>query len=153
MKNRTTLKMAVLGMALLVSFSALAQKKSKDERMKALNGKKYTVQFYEIKAAGRGKAQASEIVIKGGEIQCNFTEDKLVCPPVSFQIASDTTYMEDDTEVKVYKLEATHSEEKDTFKWEATITNYDIEGTVVQSKGGVDKKKFEFAGTEKAKKK
>lgn len=153
MKNKITLKAAVLGMALLVTFSASAQKKKKDERMKALDGKKYTVQFYEIKAAGRGKALPSDITLKGGEILCDFTEDKISCPPATFQIITDSTYTEDDTEIKLYKIEAVISAEKDSFKWEATITNYDIEGTIVQSKGGIDKKKFEFGGTEKTKKK
>jgi hypothetical protein len=49
-------------------------------------------------------------------------------------------------------FEAEYSEEKNEYKWEATVTNYDIEGTVTQSKSGVEKKKFEFSGTEKTKK-
>ncbi|MGQ0829445.1 MAG: hypothetical protein ACT4ON_13735 [Bacteroidota bacterium] len=153
MKNKITLKAAVLGMALLVTFSASAQKKKKDERMKALDGKKYTVQFYEVKAAGRGKAVPSDITLKGGEILCNFTEDKISCPPATFQIITDSTYTEDDTEMKLYKIEALVSVEKDSYKWEATIINYDIEGPIVQSKSGVHKKPSECAGTEKAKQK
>ena len=153
MKNSITLKVAVLGITLLTTFSAFAQKKkAKDERMKALEGKKYAVQFYEMKAAGRGKAIPDNVILKGGEILCNFTEDKIACPPTPFQIVLDSTYTEDETEMKMYKLEAQYAEDKDTYKWEATIINYDIEGTVVQSKGSVEKKKFEFSGSEKTKK-
>lgn len=154
MKNPITLKTAVLVMALLTTFSAFAQKKkAKDERMKALEGKKYVVQFYEIKAAGRGKALPDEILLKKGELLCNLMEDKISLPPTPFQIIMDSTYTEDEAEIKMYKIEGNHNEAKDTYKWEATIINYDIEGTVIQSKNGVEKKKFEFSGSEKTKKK
>jgi len=152
MKKRIILKTAVLGMALLTSFSTFAQKKKKDERSKALEGKKYAVQFYEVKATGRGKALPDNIMIKNGEIQSYLMEDKISLPPTRFQIILDSTYTEDETEMKLFKIEAQFTEEKDSYKWEVTIINYDIEGTVVQSKGGVEKKKFEFAGSEKTKK-
>jgi hypothetical protein len=49
-------------------------------------------------------------------------------------------------------FEATYSEEGNDFKWEATAINYDIEGIVTLTKKGVEKKRFEFTGTEKVKK-
>jgi hypothetical protein len=80
-------------------------------------------------------------------------EDKIALPPTKFQVIFDSTYTDEDTDVTMYKIEAMYTEEKDLYKWEATIINYEIEGSVVQSKNGIDRKKFEFAGSEKTKKK
>lgn len=149
MKNYCPFKTIILGIALVSTFPAFAQKKGKD---KTLTDRKYAVQFYEIKAAGRGKALPDNIMIKGGKIQSYLMEDKIALTTTPFKIVLDSTYTEDETEMHMIKIEAEHTEEKDNFKWEATIINYDIEGTVVQSKGGVEKKKYEFAGSEKTKK-
>jgi hypothetical protein len=119
---------------------------------KFLEGKKFDVQFYEMKATGRGKAVKSLLQFKSGKIEADLMEEKLALPPIPYVVTLDSTYTEDETEMHMVILEAAFSEEKTDYKWEATVTNYEIEGTVVQSKGGVEKKKFEFSGSEKTKK-
>ncbi len=151
MINRISFKSVILGMALFTTFSSFAQKKGKEKP--GLEDKKYAVQFYEIKASGRGKALPDNIMIKGGKIQSYLMEDKISLTTCPFKVVLDSSYTEDEVPMRMVKIEAEHTEDKEAFKWEATVTNYDIEGTVVQSKGGVEKKKYEFSGSEKTKKK
>ncbi|HEX8517833.1 MAG TPA: hypothetical protein VF868_16665 [Bacteroidia bacterium] len=152
MKNYSTIKTLFLSAGLILAVNASAQKKAAPAKNKFLEGKKYDVQYYELKAAGRGKALPSNFLIKGGKVESDLMYEKLGLGPAAYKVIMDTTYTEDETEMHMVKIEAELQEEKNEFKWEATITNYDIEGTVLQMKSGVEKKKFEFSGSEKVKK-
>lgn len=132
--------------AMLSSVHVYAQKN------KSLEGKKYTVQFYEMKASGRGKAVPSMVKFSGFKVSSDLMDDKIQLPPIAYKITTDSTYTEDDSEVHMIVFEATYTEDNTEYKWEGTVTDYDIEGTVVQSKGGIQRKKYEFDGGEKAKK-
>jgi hypothetical protein len=147
MKNSIALKTLLLSAGVFVSLSVSAQKH------KFIEGKKYDVNFYEVKPAGRGKAVASNFLVKGGKIESDLMYEKIALGPATYKVILDSTYTEDETEMHLLKIEAELQEEKNEYKWEVTVINYDIEGTVVQLKSGVEKKKFEFDGTEKAKKK
>lgn len=147
MKQIKTIRSIVIGISLITGLSATAQKS------KFLEGKKYDVQFYELKASGRGKATPSNFIIKGGKVESDLMFEKMGLGPASYKVILDTTYTEDESEMHMVTIEAELSEEKNDYKWEATITNYDIEGTIVQMKGGLEKKKYEFSGSEKTKKK
>lgn len=150
MKN--TLKITLVAISAVAVIGLSAFKGGTKGKNKFLEGKKYTVQFYEMKPAGRGKAQPSVIEIKGGKVMCNFTEDKMQCGPATYAVTLDSTYTEDETEMHMVTFTADFTEEKNEFKWEATVINYDIEGTIIQMKSGVEKKKFEYSGSEKTKK-
>lgn len=147
------LKIALIGIALVATSSAFAQqKKAKPEKNKFLEGKKYSANFYEIKAAGRGKAQPTQMFIKSGKVEADLMYEKIAAPPMVYTVTLDSTYTEDETEMHMVTFEALYSEEGNDFKWEATVINYDIEGIVTLTKKGVEKKRYEFTGTEKAKK-
>ena len=146
MKTTLTLKSLFLSLSLLAVATTFAQKS------KFLEGKKYSVNFYEIRASGRAKAVPSFITIKNGKIQSDLMEEKIQLPLISYKVTLDSTYTEDETEMHLIKFEAQFAEDKNEYKWEAQVINYDIEGTVVQSKNGVVKKKYEFDGSEKTKK-
>ena len=152
MKKTFLLKSICIVLSLFVASSSFAQKKKVD-KSKFLEGKKYTVKFYDIKPTGRGKAIESEIVFKDGKIDCELMDDKLKIEKTIYRVTLDSTYTEDETESRLIKIEASYSKDKDDATWEATITNFDIEGTIVEKKNGVEKKKYEFSGAEKAKKK
>ncbi|CAN5353119.1 hypothetical protein BH10BAC1_BH10BAC1_10070 [soil metagenome] len=134
----------------LLSTASFAQK-TKGEKSKFLENRKFNVQFYEMKPTGRGKAVPSLVMVKGGKIEADLMYEKLALGPVQFRITLDSIYTEDDVEMHMVTFEADHSVEKNDYHWEVTVTNYDIEGTCVQMKSGVEKKKFEFAGSEKTK--
>ncbi|MCW3085388.1 MAG: hypothetical protein JWP12_2754 [Bacteroidetes bacterium] len=139
------------GVLLVFTFSAF-KAMNPDGKNKFLEGKKYEVQFYEMKTSGRGKAVPGSVVIKSGKIQCDLMEDKMNLGPATYKVITDSTYTEDDSPMHMVVFEGTYTDEKFEYKWEATVTNYDIEGTAVQMKGGVEKKKYEFSGSEKTKK-
>ncbi|OFY82533.1 MAG: hypothetical protein A3F72_08090 [Bacteroidetes bacterium RIFCSPLOWO2_12_FULL_35_15] len=147
MKTTLTLKSLFLGLGFFAAVTTFAQKS------KLLEGKKYAVNFYDVKAAGRGKAVPSFVTIKSGKVQSDLMEEKIQLPLISYKITLDSTYTEDEMEMHLIKFEAEFTEDKNEYKWEAQVINYDIEGTVVQSKNGVEKKKYEFDGSEKPKKK
>ncbi len=151
MKNSYKLKATFLSILIAVLFSipSFAQKAKPN---KFLDNKKFNVQFYEVKAAGRGKAVPSILLLKGGKIEADLMYEKLSLPPVAIHVTLDSTYTEDEVEMHMVKFEADHSEEKNDYHWDVTLINYEIEGTIVQMKSGLEKKKYEFAGTEKTKK-
>ncbi len=149
MKNTFKISCLSIVAILLISSSAFAQKSKPN---KFLDNKKFNVQFYEVKPTGRGKAQPSILLLKGGKVEADLMFEKLSLPPVSMRVILDSIYTEDEVEMHMVTFEADHSEEKNDYHWEVTLINYDIEGTVVQMKSGLEKKKFEFAGSEKTKK-
>lgn len=148
---RTTIALKSIVLTLLIGLyavtSSFGQKKSK-----FLENRKFNVQFYEMKAAGRGKAVSSLVMIKGGKIEADLTYEKMGIQPMTYRVTLDSTYTEDENEMHLVTVEAADSQDKSDYEWVVTVTNYDIEGTVTQSKNGVEKKKYEFAGSEKTKK-
>ncbi len=153
MKNRINATSAALSLVILFStLTNVFAQHSKGEKNKFLENKKFNVQFYEQKASARGKAIPSLLFLKKGTIEADLMYEKLSLPPITYRITHDSTYTEDDTEMHVVNFEAAYSEGNNDYKWHATVSNYDIEGTIVQLKSGVEKKKFEFSGSEKTKK-
>ena len=108
--------------------------------------------FGQKKAKGRGKAVPTMLLIKSGKVEADLMYEKLTLPPIAYIVNLDSTYTEDGVEMHMVTFEANFSEDKNDYKWEATLINYDIEGTIVQMKSGVEKKKYEFSGSEKTKK-
>ena len=138
---------------LLLSTNTFGQKKAKPgEKNKFLENKKYNVQFYELKATGGGTAVPTMVLIKSGMVEADLMYEKLTLPPIAYIVNLDSTYTEDGVEMHMVTFEANFTEDKNDYKWEATLINYDIEGTIVQMKSGVEKKKYEFSGSEKTKK-
>lgn len=154
MMYSSAIKSTLLGVSLLFATAAVAQKEKKpDGKNKYIEGKKYDVTFTEIKTTGQAKPMPSTIVVKAGKVQCDLMEEKLTAPEMPYKVTLDTTYIEDESEVRKVAFIAEYTEEKTTYKWDATVTDYSIEGSFIMLKGGVQKKKFEFTGEEKAKKK
>lgn len=147
MKSINKIKFAFVCLAILLTTMVYGQKN------KFLEGKKYDVQFYEMKAAGRGKAVPTNVMIKGGKIESDLMYEKMTLGPEIYRVEADSIYTEDETEMHFVSIIVEASDGKNDYRWEATIINYDIEGTVTMAKGGIEKKKYEFSGSEKAKKK
>lgn len=156
MRNTSAMKALLLGVGLVLTTLTFAQKEKKAPKNKFLEGKVYTVNFTEVKATAASKPpkpMPSAIVIKGGKIQCDLMEEKLTAPSMPYHVILDTTYTEDDSDIHKIEFNSEYTEEKTTYKWESVITDFAIEGSFVMLKNGVQKKKFEFTGEEKTKKK
>lgn len=150
----SAIKSTLFGIGLLITTVAFAQKEKKpDGKNKYIEGKKYDVTFTEIKTTGTAKPMPSIIVIKAGKVKCDLMEEKLTAPEMQYKVTLDTTYIEDESEVRKVAFVAEYTEAKTTYKWDAAVTDFAIEGSFIMLKGGVQKKKFEFTGEEKVKKK
>lgn len=152
MINVITIKSSLLGFCLILMTVGFAQK-AKSEKNKFLEGKKYDVKFTEVKKTGAAKPLPSLIIIKSGQIQCDLMEEKLTAPSMPYKVTLDTTYTEDETDVHKLSFTSEYTEEKTSYKWDATITDYEIEGSFIMLKGGIEKKRYDFVGQEKEGKK
>lgn len=148
MKTLTKTLLIALSMLTTVAFA----QKNKGSKNAFIEGKKYNVNFYELKSSGKSKAMPTQVIIKGGKIEADLMYEKLQMQPITYIVTTDSTYKEDDVENRIVIIEAADGADKNEYKWEVTINNTDIEGTVTVSKAGVEKKKYEFSGTEKIKK-
>lgn len=154
MTYSSIIKSTFLGLGMLCTTLIFAQKDKKQQKNKFLEGKTYTVTFTEIKAKGQqAKPLSGAINIKSGKVQSPEMEAKLTAPAIPYTVSLDTTFVEDESDVRKINFIAEYNEEKTTYKWDVSITDYSIEGNCVLLKGGVEKKKFEFTGEEKSKKK
>lgn len=150
MKNSTKFTSIAIAFCLLISSAvfAQAQKKPKPEKNKFLENKTFEASFTEVKEKGKpGKPLKDDIVIKGSKVSCVTMEEKTGFSASNYHVTSDTT--EGDKHVVVF--EASSSDGKTEAKFEATVTNNEIAGTVVETKDGKEKRKYEFTGTEKEK--
>jgi len=145
------MKHIFIGVAVCISSISFAQK-NKSEKNKFLEGKKFSVNFYELKAGAPGKAVPTMVLIKGGKVEADLMYEKFQMQPMSYIVNVDSTFTEDEVENRIVSFEAMHAQDKNDYKWEVTINNTDIEGTVVILKSGVEKKRYEFSGREKIKK-
>lgn len=152
MTSLKTLKTLFVLTCITLASHSFAQK-GKSDKNKFLEGKKYDVAFTEIKATGTPKPFAGVIALKGGQIHCDEMEEKLKVPAMAYKVSLDSVITEDDAEMHKVNFNGEAEENKTTFKWEAEISDYEIVGTVIMLKGGVEKKRFEYSGAEKAKKK
>jgi hypothetical protein len=149
MKNSTKFTSIAIAFCLLISSAvfAQAQKKPKPEKNKFLENKTFEASFTEVKEKGKPKPLKDDIVIKGSKVTCTIMEEKTGFGTANYHVTSDTT--EGDKHVVMF--EVTFVEGKSESKMEATVTNNEIAGTVVETKEGKEKRRYEFTGTEKEK--
>jgi hypothetical protein len=148
MKNSTKFTSIAIAFCLLISSAVFAQKKPKPEKNKFLENKTFDASFTEVKEKGKpAKPLKGDIVIKGSKVSCTVMEEKTGFAAGNYHVMSDTT--EGDKHIVMF--EASFVEGKSESKMEATVTNTEIAGTVVETKDGKEKKKYEFTGTEKEK--
>jgi hypothetical protein len=153
MKNSTKFASVVFAVCLFLSSSILAQapKKPKPEKNKFLENKTFDSEFTEVKEKGKPKPIKGDLIVKGSKVQCDIMEEKAGLSISPYHVVSDTTYKDGETDMHIVVFEATYTEGKSETKFEATLTNNQIKGTVIEFKGGAEKRKYEFVGTEKEK--
>ena len=150
MKNSTKFTSIAIAFCLLISSAvfAQAQKKPKPEKNKFLENKTFDASFTEVKEKGKpGKPLKGDIVIKGSKVSSTVMEEKTGFTATNYHVTADTT----EGGTHTVSFEAVSSDGKTEARVEATVVNTEITGTVVESKDGKEKKKYEFTGTEKEK--
>lgn len=154
MKNSIKFTSVAFAFCLLVSSTMFAQaaKKPKPEKNKFLENKTFDASFTEVKEKGKpAKPLKGDVVIKGSKVSSASMEEKTGFTATNYHVTSDSTFKDGEMDMHVVVFEATSSDGKTEAKIEATVTNLEIAGTVVESKDGKEKKKYEFTGTEKEK--
>lgn len=137
----------------LLSINAIKKGEPKDN----LDKKIFTVTMTEVKEGSPAKKGVEdEIEFKAGKgMFSQFLFDKLEYKWVKYQITKDSTYTdEEQNENQWIEAEISTTDDKDqTMIMKCVVDNFDISGEIKITKKDKLKKKFEFSGKEKAKKK
>lgn len=137
----------------LLSVNAIKKGEPKD----SLDKRIFTVTMTEIKEGSPPKKGVEdEIEFKAGKgMFSTFLFDKLEYKWVKYEITKDSVYTdEEQNESRWVEAEVSTTDENDqTMIMKCVVDNYDISGEVKITKKDKLKKRFEFSGKEKAKKK
>ena len=128
----------------------------KGEPKDALDKRIFTTSISELKEnAPAKKGVADEIEFKGGKMFSLILEEKLGLKWTNYEIKKDSTFMdEENNEVHWVEGEVSTTDDADqTTVMTFTVEDYDIRGEVKVTKKDKLKKRYEFAGKEKEKKK
>jgi hypothetical protein len=137
----------------ILSINAIKKGEPKD----SVDKRKFTVTMTEIKEGSPPKKGVEdEIEFKAGKgMFSNFLFDKLEYSWTKYEVTKDSTYTDEDqnenhwTEVEI----STTNKEDQTLIVKCVVDNYDISGEIKITKKDKLKKKYEFSGKEKPKKK
>lgn len=137
----------------LLSINAIKKGEPKDN----LDKKKFTITMTEIKeGAAPKKGVEDELEFKAGKgMFSNFLYEKLEYKWIKYEITKDSTYVdEEQNENQWIEAEISTTDANDqTMIMKCTVDNYDISGEIKITKKDKLKKKYEFFGKEKPKKK
>lgn len=129
----------------------------KGEPKDALDKRIFKVTMTEVKEGqAPKKGVEDEIEFKAGKgMFSNFLYEKLEYKWIKYEIKKDSTYMdEEQNEVHWIEAEVSTTDDSDqTMMMTCTVEDYDISGEIKITKKDKLKKKFEFSGKEKPKKK
>lgn len=129
----------------------------KGEPKDALDKRIFLVNITELKDGSPPKKSVpDEIEFKAGKgMFSNYLFEKLEYKWIKYEIKKDSTFTdESDVEVNWVEAEITTTDDKDqTLTMEVTVEDFEIRGEIKITKKDKLKKKFEFSGKEKPKKK
>jgi hypothetical protein len=137
----------------LLSLNAIKKGEPKDN----LDKRKFIVTMTEVKeGAAPKKGVEDELEFKAGKgMFSNFLYEKLQYKWIKYEITKDSTYTdEEENEGTWTEAEISTTDENDqTIIMKCTVDNYDISGEIKITKKDKLKKRYEFSGKEKPKKK
>lgn len=128
----------------------------KGEPKDSLDKRVFTTSITEVKENSPSKkGVADEIEFKGGKMFSLILDEKLGLKWTKYEIKKDSTFTdEDNNEVRWVEAEVSHTDDADqTTVMTFTVEDYDIKGEVKVTKKDKLKKRYEFTGREKEKKK
>lgn len=128
----------------------------KGEPKDGLDKRKFTVTMTEIKEnSPPKKGVEDELEFKGGKMFSNFLYEKLEYKWIKYELKKDSTYTdEQENEVHILEAEISTTDDTDqTMLMTCSVEDYDIRGEIKITKKDKLKKRYEFSGKEKAKKK
>jgi hypothetical protein len=151
-----TLKKIIISATVITSGLLAINATRKGEPKDALDKRIFTVTMSEVKeGAAPKKGVEDEIEFKGGKMLSMFLFEKFEYKWTKYEIITDSTYTdEEQNEIHMLVAEASSTDDKDqTMTMTCTVEDTDITGVVKITKKDKLKKKFNFVGLEKIKKK
>lgn len=149
--NNIIISASVVAIGLL-SINAVFKGEPKD----TLDKRKFTVTMTEVKdGSPPKKGTEDELEFKGGKFFSQFLFDKAEYKWLKYEITKDSTFT-DEEEMENHYTEAeitTTDKDDQTVIIKCVVDNYDISGDIKITKKDKLKKKYEFSGKEKPKKK
>lgn len=136
----------------VLSINAIKKGEPKD----TLDKRKFTVTMTEIKeGAAPKKGVEDELEFKNGKFFSDFLYDKTQQSWTKYEITKDSTYTDEEQNENHYtEAEVSTTDDTDqTIVIKCVVDNYDISGEIKITKKDKLKKKYEFSGKEKPKKK
>lgn len=120
----------------------------------ALEGKVYKVTMTSVKKGKSGAPEQEEITFKSGKFKCKLIDKEMGAPaiPVDFEVDSMFTENDEDLPYVEFVGEFVNKMEE-LVKVTGTVDGYGIEGNVVLSKKDKEKRRYDFVGSLKEKKK
>jgi hypothetical protein len=128
----------------------------KGEPKDGLDKRKFIVTMTEIKEnSPPKKGVEDELEFKGGKMFSNFLYEKLEYKWIKYELKKDSTFTdEEENEVRILEAEISTTDDTDqTMFMTCSVEDYDIHGEIKITKKDKLKKRYEFSGREKAKKK
>lgn len=121
----------------------------------ALEGKTYKVTMTLVKKTGKtGAPENEEITFKGGKFKCKLIDKEMGAPAIPIEFTVDSAFIENDEELPYVEFEGEFVNKLDeTVKVTGIVDGYGIEGSVILSKKEKEKKRYDFVGSLKEKKK
>lgn len=122
----------------------------------ALEGHVYKVTMSLVKKGKSTPGTQEEVTFKGGKFKCKLIGKEMGAESIPIEFTVDSTYMaEGDEEETIYvEFEGEFVNKMDeTVKVTGTVDGYGIEGNVILSKKDKEKKRYDFVGSKKEKKK
>ena len=143
---------AVLTVGIL-SINAIKKGEPKD----TVDKRKFIVIMTEVKeGTPPKKGTEDELEFRAGKgMFSNFLYEKMEYKWMKYEVTKDSTYTDEDQNENHYsEVEISSTDDKDqTIMIKCVVDNFDISGDIKITKKDKLKKKFEFSGKEKAKKK
>lgn len=121
----------------------------------ALENKVYKVTMTLAKKGGKsGPAEQEEITFKSGKFQCKLIEKEMGAKFIPVEFTVDSVFEDNGEDLPYVEFEGEFVNKLDeTVKVTGTVDGYGIEGNVILSKKDKEKKRYDFVGAIKEKKK
>ncbi len=120
----------------------------------SLEGKVYKVTMTSVKKGKSGAPSQEEITFKGGKFKCKLIGNEMGADAIPVEFVVDSMFNENDEDLPYVEFEGEYvNKMEELVKVTGTVDGYGIEGNVVLSKKEKEKRRYDFVGSLKEKKK
>lgn len=119
----------------------------------SLEGKVYKVTMTSVKKGKSGAPEQEEITFKGGKFKCKLIDKEMGAPAIPVEFEVDSVFTENDEDLPYVEFVGEFVNKlEELVKVTGTVDGYGIEGNVVLSKKDKEKRRYDFVGSLKEKK-